>query len=82
MFYLVFCLQRTSLEGISKIAESQTILFYSGHFFIVVYNGLSNENQTCGCRIVAITTAFQAVDDGSIPFTRSKFSRALLLECF
>ena len=33
----------------------------------------------CGCRIVAITSAFQADDAGSIPATRSRFWNKMLL---
>ena len=35
----------------------------------------------CGCRITAITLAFQARDEGSTPFTRSRILVARCTNC-
>lgn len=66
MMFLFFWLQNNKNKVYVKSFEES--LLHSKTVFSIL-----SLAHFCGCRIMAITTAFQAVDTGSIPVTRSKY---------
>jgi hypothetical protein len=57
--------------------EQNTGKYFAIHLMVIgrsIYkvSAIEGKLEICGCRIVAITSAFQADDEGSIPSTRSR----------